>query len=129
MALHKFIAYQYNKKRNLNLTTPCCSKAIAMASLPLLLLAWIYGIVIPVAKQLASYSFKDENGNEFIWNDLQSKWAEYKYFTKLLQSCCRNNKTHCKGHKVHSRALFGTTTLFLKITCCSISIKHIAMTK
>jgi hypothetical protein len=55
--------------------------------------------------------------------------AEYKYFTKLLQSCCRTTKHIAKDIKYIQKALFGrTTTLFLKITCCSIS-KHIAMTK
>jgi hypothetical protein len=41
----------------------------------------------------------------------------YKAIAVLLQ----NNKTHCKGYKVHSRRRYlGGLTLFLKITCCSI---------
>jgi hypothetical protein len=57
-----------------------------MASLPLLLAYQINtAIVIPAANDLPPTLFKDENGNEFIWNDLQSK---YEPNTSTLQSYC-----------------------------------------
>jgi hypothetical protein len=84
MALQKIIAYQYNK-RNLNLTTPCCSKAIAMASLPLLLAYQINtAIVIPVAKS-ASYSFLRTKTEMNLYGMI---FKVYEPNTSTLQSYC-----------------------------------------
>jgi hypothetical protein len=87
MALHKvIIEYQYNKKRNLNLTTPCCAKSNKDGKFTSFIgLPEIYGFCHSCGKtSLPPTLFKDENGNEFVWNDLQSK---YEPNTSTLQSC------------------------------------------
>jgi hypothetical protein len=88
MALQKvIIEYQYNKKRNLNLTTPCCSKSNSDGKFTTFIgLPDKYGYCHSCGKaSLPPTLFKDENGNEFIWNDLQSK---YEPNTSTLQSYC-----------------------------------------
>lgn len=86
MGLHKvIIEYKYNQKRNLNLTTPCCSKSNKDGKFSTFIdLPEIYGHCHSCGKtSLPPTLFKDENGNEFIWNDAQSK---YEPITSTLQS-------------------------------------------
>ena len=86
MALYKvIIEYKYISKRNLNLTTPCCSKSNKDGKFTTFIdLPEIYGYCHSCGKtSLPPTLFKDENGNEFIWNDAQSK---YEPITSTLQS-------------------------------------------
>lgn len=86
MALYKvIIEYKYCSKRNLNLTTPCCSKGNKDGKFSTFIdLPEIYGYCHSCGKtSLPPTLYKDENGNEFIWNDVQSK---YEPITSILQS-------------------------------------------
>jgi hypothetical protein len=63
-----------------------------------------------VAKQCLPLFFKDENGNEFIWNDLQSKYEPNTNCYKAIAVLLQTTKHIAKDIKYIQKALFGRTT-------------------
>jgi hypothetical protein len=80
--------------------------------------------------ELASYSFKDENGNEFIWNDLQVNMSRIQVFF-TMQSCCRTTKHIAKDIKyIPEGAIWEDYHTIPENNLLQyLRTKHIAMTK
>jgi hypothetical protein len=77
MVFHKVqIEYKYCKKRNFNLITPCCNKSNNDGKFSTFVgLPEIYGYCHSCGEtSLPPTLFKDDKGNEYIWNELQNKY-------------------------------------------------------
>lgn len=83
------IEHKYRHKRNLNLTTPCCAKSNKDGKFTNFIdLPERYGYCHSCGKTtLPPTIFKDENGNEFIWNETQNK---YESIAIPIQSFCNS---------------------------------------
>jgi hypothetical protein len=65
-----------------------------------------------------------------LWNDLQSKYEPNTSIYKAIAVLLQNNKTHCKGYKVHSRERYlGGLHTIPENNLLQYLAKHIAMTK
>ncbi|WP_372744432.1 DUF6371 domain-containing protein [Lutibacter sp.] len=83
--------YEFSNKRNLNLITPCCNKSnkngkfVNYKELP-----EVYGYCHSCGKaNLPPNLYKDEKGNEYIWNDLNNCFepiVSHSYYKNVLQS-------------------------------------------
>lgn len=83
------IEYKFNQKRNLNLITPCCNKNNKDGKFSTYIgMPDIYGYCHSCGKTtLPPTIFIDENGDEYMWNEIQNK---FETFTKPLQNFRKN---------------------------------------
>jgi hypothetical protein len=83
------VEYKFNPKRNFNLTTPCCNRKNKDGKFSTYIgLPDIYGYCHSCGKTtLPPTIFIDENGVEYMWNEIQNK---FEPCTNPLQNFCKN---------------------------------------
>jgi hypothetical protein len=78
--LHKHsIEYKFNSRRNYNLTTPCCNRSNKDGKFSTFVnLPETYGFCHSCGKKTVPPTiYKDEKGNEYIWDDVHKKFETF----------------------------------------------------